>query len=157
MNEEQMEKKDKAQSTTQLPRHSSFGWLVAVLSGQMANALDEQLKEFDLNLTLWPTLFALWEEEGLTQTELAVRCQTANYTTTRVIDSLEKLELVERRKHPTSRRSYQIFLTEKGRELEKPCTELAKATNENFLSPLSEEERQQMHVLMGKMITARNP
>ncbi|UXI03376.1 MarR family winged helix-turn-helix transcriptional regulator [Photobacterium sp. TY1-4] len=77
----------------------------------------------------------------MTQSELAARCQTANYTTTRVLDTLEKLALVERRKHPTSRRAYQIFLTEQGRALEAEATALAKACNHEFLSALSEAER----------------
>lgn len=142
--------------TAQLPRHLSFGWLVAVLGGQMANALEEELKGLDLNITLWPTLFALWEEEGLSQAELATRCQTANYTTTRVIDALEKLELVERRKHPTSRRSYQIFLTPKGRELETPCATIATTVNDSFLSALTDDERQQMLTLISKIIASKS-
>ncbi|MGY8871032.1 MAG: MarR family winged helix-turn-helix transcriptional regulator [Pseudomonadales bacterium] len=140
----------------QLPRDQSFGWLVAVLGGQMASSFDQKLKKVGLNLGLWPSLFALWEEEGLTQVELAARCNTANYTTTRVLDSLEALGLVERKKHPTSRRAYQIFLTDKGRELEVSATEIAKECNEEFLSPLSDCERKEIHVLIMKLITARD-
>lgn len=139
----------------QLPRQESLGWLVAVLGGQMADSLDQRLKALGLHIGLWPTLFVLWEEEGLTQSELATRCQTANYTTTRVIDALEKLALVERRKHPTSRRAYQIFLTEQGRVLEAEATALAKACNHEFLSALSEPEREQMISLLGKILAAR--
>lgn len=138
-----------------LPRHASFGWLVAVLSGQLAEALDTKLQTIDLNIGLWPTMFALWEEEGLTQTELAGRCRTAGYTTTRVLDVLEKLQLVERRKHPASRRAYQIFLTEKGRELEVVGTDMAKACNADFLSVLSDEESEQLHTLISKVIAGR--
>ncbi|KZM40474.1 hypothetical protein OA92_07635 [Marinomonas sp. SBI22] len=137
---------------TKLPRHTSFGWLIAVLGGQMANGLDTRLKEIGLHIGLWPTLFALWEEEGLTQTELAHRCQTAHYTTTRVLDSLEKLELVERRAHPTSRRAFQIFLTEKGRSLEVEGTSRANECNQEFLSALTPEESDELHRLVAKVI-----
>ncbi len=144
------------QSENSLPRHTSFGWLIAVLGGQLAAELDGKLKEIGLNITLWPTLFALWEEEGLTQAELAARCQTAHYTTTRVLDTLEKLELVERRKHPTSRRAYQIFLTPKGRELEAEGIALARACNREFLSPLNDEESEVLHDLISRIIHARS-
>ena len=130
---------------TKLPRHTSFGWLIAVLGGQMANGLDTRLKEIGLH-------FALWEEEGLTQTELAHRCQTAHYTTTRVLDSLEKLELVERRAHPTSRRAFQIFLTEKGRSLEVEGTSRANECNQEFLSALTPEESDELNRLVAKVI-----
>ncbi|MGF1742293.1 MarR family transcriptional regulator [Vibrio profundum] len=139
-----------------LSRPESFGWLVAVLGSQMASALDKKLKEMNLNLGLWPTLFALWEEEGLTQADLAVRCQTENYTTTRVIDSLEKLELVERKKHPTSRRAYQVFLTDKGHALEEEATTAAITCNDEFLSVLSETEKKQINELLVKIISGRN-
>ncbi|WP_293268677.1 MarR family transcriptional regulator [Neptunomonas sp.] len=140
----------------QLPRDQSFGWLVAVLGGQMASSLDEKLKKIGISLSLWPSLFALWEEEGLTQVELAARCNTANYTTTRVLDSLEALGLVERKKHPTSRRAYQIFLTDKGRELEAAGVQMATECNEDYLSALSEVERSQIHELIKKVISARD-
>lgn len=138
-----------------LPRHTSFGWLIAVLGGQMAADFDARLQTLDLHLGLWPTLFALWEQEGLTQAELAERCQTAGYTTTRVLDALEALGLVERRKHPTSRRAYQIFLTEKGRALEIPATDQAKACNADFLTPLTDDERTQLIALVSKVVAGR--
>lgn len=52
--------------------------------------LDKHLKEIGLNIDLWPTWFALWEEDGLTQPELTSRCNTAHYTTTPLFDSLEQ-------------------------------------------------------------------
>lgn len=143
------------QNEPRLPRQTSFGWLIAVLGSQLATDLDTRLQGIDLNIGLWPTMFALWEEEGLTQAELASRCQTAGYTTTRVLDALEKLQLVERRPHPTSRRAYQIFLTEKGRALEAAGTDMAKACNAEFLAPLSDEESEQLHRLVAKVIAGR--
>ena len=139
----------------ELARRDSLGWLVAVLHSQMAAELDERLKGLDLNLGLWPSLFVLWEQEGLTQSELATRCQTAHYTTTRVLDTLEKKGLVERRKHPTSRRAYQIFLTEAGRALEAPAVAEANACNQGFLASLSLEEQRQMHQLMLKLVAPK--
>ena len=145
--------KDKQQPA--LPRHSSFGWLIAVLSADLAEAFDSRLKEIELNLTLWPTLFALWEEDGLTQAELANRCNTAHYTTTRQLDSLEKMELVERRPHPTSRRAHLVYLTDKGRNIEKKATDRAKECNAEFLAHLSSEEQNQMNRLVLKIIAGR--
>ncbi|WDE08720.1 MarR family transcriptional regulator [Thalassomonas viridans] len=141
----------------ELPRHMSFGWLIAVLGADMASTLDKHLKEIGLNIGLWPTLFALWEEDGLTQSELTSRCNTAHYTTTRLLDSLEKMELVERRPHPTSRRAHLVYLTEKGRELESKAAPLAKQCNEEFLSALSSSERAQITGLVKKVIAGRNP
>jgi len=135
-----------------LPRHTSFGWLVAALAARMESDLDKKLRDIGLNIGLWPTMFALWEEDGLTQTELTGRCHTAHYTTTRTLDTLEKQGLVERRPHPTSRRSHQVYLTASGKKLEAPATALAKSCNDQFLTTLTEKERSQLNKLILKLL-----
>ncbi|OCQ21162.1 hypothetical protein A7985_11040 [Pseudoalteromonas luteoviolacea] len=140
-----------------LPRQSSFGWLIAVLSADLAATLDERLKEIGLSLNVWPSLFALWEQDGLTQTELTNRCNTAHYTTTRLLDTLEKMQLVERRPHPNSRRAHLVYLTEKGKNIEHQATEIAKSVNAEFLGDLELNEQQQIFRLISKVISKRHP
>lgn len=125
-----------------MKRNESLGWQIAVLAKNMAQDLDEALKAHDLKIGYWPTLFLLWEEEGLSQTELAKGCMTEHYTTTRTLDKLEILGLVERRPDPQSRRTFRIFLTDKGRRLQKPLTAEAEKINEKYLAPLSETKKE---------------
>lgn len=141
---------------TALRREDSFGWLVNVLAIDLASSLDKRLKAIGLNLAVWPTLFALWEEDGITQTELAKRCRTAHYTTTRGLDALEELGLIVRRAHPTSRRTHLVYLTEKGRSLEAQGANEAQSTNEEFLSPLTDAERETIIQLIKKIIASRS-
>lgn len=145
------------QHAPELPRHMSFGWKIAVLAADLSESLDNELKTIGLTINQWPTLFALWEEDGLTQSELTSRCNTAHYTTTRLLDSLEKIGLVERRPHPTSRRAHLVYLTDKGRNLEKEAVAKAKAVNEEFLTWLSEEEQEQISSILLKIIVSKNP
>ncbi len=133
----------------------SFGWQIAVLGAGMSDCLDRELKSIGLSIIQWPTLFALWEEDGITQSELTNRCNTAHYTTTRLLDSLEKMELVERRPHPTSRRAHLVYLTEKGRNLEKEAVAKARAVNTEFLSVLTKNEQEQVESLILKIMTNR--
>lgn len=135
-----------------LPRNQSLGWLVAVLARQLADDLDGRLKQIGLNLGLWPTLFALWEQEGLTQTELAERCMTAHYTTTRTLDTLEGMGLVERRPHPTSRRALQIFLTPAGHDLRDRAMGHAQACNQSWLGKLGPEDSQELMRLLTRLV-----
>ncbi len=125
----------------ELRRRDSLGWHIAVLGRKMAAHLDKELKQYDLKISYWPTLFLLWEQEGLSQTELAQACMTEHYTTTRILDKLEILGLIERRSDPNSRRTFRIYLTDKGRELEQPLTQLARQVNDRFLDRLPEEDR----------------
>lgn len=130
--------------------------MIAVLSADLADTFDSYLKDIGLTLNHWPTLFALWEDDGLTQSELAARCNTAHYTTTRILDSLEKMELLERRPHPTSRRAHLVYLTDKGRNLEEEATAKAIKCNEEFLSALTANEQTQLISLVMKMLTQRD-
>ncbi len=94
---------------------------------------DNELKKQGLTIALWPTMMCLWEEEGVTQRDIAAKSKVENSTTTRTLDKLEKLGLVERRADPNSRRSFRIFLTEEGRKLRKnpasyPCGSHSRVT-----------------------------
>ena len=140
-----------------LPRHLSFGWNVAVIAAGLSERLDGELRSVGLSINHWPTLFALWEQDGLTQSELTNRCNTAHYTTTRLLDSLEMLELVERRPHPTSRRSHMVYLTDKGRGLEEKAVAKAKEVNKEFLSALSQDEQKQLSEILLKIICSHKP
>jgi len=135
-----------------LARKDSLGWLIAVLSEQMKNELDTSLKKHGLNIGLWPTLFALWQEEGITQTELAKRCMTAHYTTTRTLDRMVSMGLVERHTDPESRRSFRIYLTKKGNSLEIPLTREAKTVNQIFINRLNKIDGEQLVSTLQKLV-----
>jgi len=96
----------------------------------------------------------LWEEEGLTQRDIAAKSKVENSTTTRTLDKLEKLDLVERRADPNSRRSFRIYLTEKGKELEKDIIPVPARVNKELMSALDADEQQQMIGLLKKMVAA---
>ncbi|MEZ9697752.1 MarR family transcriptional regulator [Vibrio sp. 10N.261.46.E12] len=135
-------------------RPNSFGWLVNVVANKASKDFDVELKKYGLTIALWPTLMCLWEEEGLTQRDIAAKSKVENSTTTRTLDKLEKLDLVERRTDPNSRRSFRIYLTEKGKELEKDIIPVPARVNKELMSALDADEQQQMIGLLKKMVAA---
>ncbi|CAH7201025.1 Transcriptional regulator, MarR family [Vibrio chagasii] len=135
-------------------RPNSFGWLVNVVANKASKDFDVELKKYGLTIALWPTLMCLWEEEGLTQRDIAAKSKVENSTTTRTLDKLEKLDLVERRADPNSRRSFRIYLTEKGKELEKDIIPVPAHVNKELMSALDADEQQQMIGLLKKMVAA---
>ncbi len=135
-------------------RKTSFGWMINVLAGKAAKKLEAKLKKHDLTVALWPTLMCLWEEEGVTQSEISAKSKVENSTTTRTLDKLEALALVERRADPKSRRSFRIYLTEQGRDMKKTVSPLPMAVNKEMLSSLDEKEQAEMIRLLQKMVSA---
>ncbi|MFN3015966.1 MarR family winged helix-turn-helix transcriptional regulator [Vibrio coralliilyticus] len=133
-------------------RQSSFGWLIHVVANDAAKTFDTELKKHGLTLALWPTLMCLWEEEGLTQRDIAQKSKVENSTTTRTLDKLENLGLVERQPDPNSRRAFRIYLTDEGRALKETLVPIPMAINQKLLSSLEPEERGEIIRLLQKMV-----
>ena len=135
-------------------RQNSFGWMINVIANKATKDFDLELKKHGLSIALWPTLMCLWEEEGVTQRDIAAKSKVENSTTTRTLDKLEKLELVERRADPHSRRSFRIYLTEKGKALEEVLIPIPIKLNKELMEALDTDEQQQMIGLLKKMVAA---
>jgi DNA-binding MarR family transcriptional regulator len=134
-----------------LKQSESLGYLVSHLNIDLQNALDQKLKRYQLDIKLWPVLFALWQEEGITQTELSKRCDVANYTMTRILDQLQLQGFITRHQEAENRRAFKIFLTDSGKALEQDLIVEAERVNEHFLENLSMEERLAFVTLLNKI------
>lgn len=134
-----------------MKHYESLGYLISHLNISLQKAFDERLKRYDLEIKLWPVLFALWQEEGITQTELSKRCDVANYTMTRLLDQLQVQGLITRHQEADNRRAFQIFLTDSAKALEQDLTREAEWINERFLACLSEAESTQFIYLLNKI------
>ncbi|MGV2987858.1 MarR family winged helix-turn-helix transcriptional regulator [Vibrio sp. E150_011] len=133
-------------------RKTSFGWLLNVVANHASKEFDKRLKEKGLTLALWPTLMCLWEKEGITQREIAQMSKVESSTTTRTLDKLVALGLVERQADPESRRSFRIFLTAEGQALKNEVIHLPVEVNQQILSALNPDEQKTMIGLLQKMV-----
>lgn len=104
------------------------------LTGKAYTALSRRLQKnlrgagLDITSEQWSILYALWEEEGLTQQELAQRTFREKTAITRLIDNLERSDLVIRVADKGDRRTNLIYLTKVGRQLKTVCMEQANQT-----------------------------
>ena len=135
-------------------RQSSFGWMINVIANQASKNFEAELKQHGLTVALWPTMMCLWEEEGVTQRDIAEKSKVENSTTTRTLDKLEKLGLVERQADPNSRRSFRIYLTDEGRALRETLLPIPVKVNKEALSSLDLNEQKDMIRLLQKMVAA---
>ncbi|KXO07232.1 Transcriptional regulator, MarR family [Moritella sp. JT01] len=133
-------------------RQKSFGWLLNVVANKASKDFDTELKKQGLSLALWPTLMCLWEEEGVTQRDIALKSKVESSTTTRTLDKLVGLGLVERRDDPNSRRTFRIYLTEAGKALKTSLLPIPLAINTALLSSLDVEEQCEIVRLLQKVV-----
>jgi DNA-binding MarR family transcriptional regulator len=65
-----------------------------------------------------PILFALWDQEGLTHTDLAERLQNTPATITKMLQRMEKAGFVQRRPDASDQRVSRVYLTDTGRAIQ---------------------------------------
>ena len=114
--------------------------MVKVAKAQRA-LVSNALTDLDLHIGQERLLMELWNEDGLTQTELAIRLCIEPPTLTKMLSRLEKTELLEKRRDESDARISRIYLTEKGHSFEKPVTELWSNIEATILDRFSVEER----------------
>lgn len=132
-------------------RNTSFGRLTNLLTHHLNIEMEKRLSEKGLTIKLFGVLMILMEEDKITQIEIANRAGIAGYATSRTIDQLENLELVERTPDPQSRRSFLIVLTNKGLELGQTLPSIIQQVNQKMLAPLKEEEQAQLITSLQKV------
>ncbi len=137
-------------------RENSFGLLLKKISLRIEKELERRLAKSGLSVKTFGIVMLLLEEEGLTQKELGTRTEVPGYSTTRVLDSLEKQGLIQRRPHPTSRRANLIYLTEKGQELRGQLPMMIQGVNDDFLAACNQDERKMLQGALAKILE-QNP
>ena len=133
-------------------RNTSFGRLTNLLTHHLNQEMEKRLAEKGLNIKLFGVIMILMAEDKITQIEISKRIRVPGYATSRTLDQLEKIDLIERTPDPSSRRSFLIVLTDKGRELGKTLPAIVKEVNHKMLAPLEEEERTQLLASLQKVV-----
>jgi DNA-binding MarR family transcriptional regulator len=93
-------------------------------------------------------LLALQQENGMTQSQLAARHSVDLSTITKVVQRMERAELVLRRADPDDARVSRVYLTEKGRNLCEPCWQIWIDLEQQLMQGLSEAEQVLLHRLL---------
>jgi MarR family transcriptional regulator, organic hydroperoxide resistance regulator len=108
--------------------------LVRDLARGFKRALQIRLSEFGVSFGHWVYLRALWENDGITQRELAVQVGLTEPTTHTAITKMLELGYVSRRHREGNKKKQYIFLTADGRALEEKLVPLAQEVNDIAVS-----------------------
>jgi len=143
--------------STRKPNHSSSN-LISVASRLLSTKLQEGLiqKNLDITLEQWTLMYYLWEQDGVTQNELASHANKEKSTITRHLDALVKKHLISRESHPTDKRNKMIVLTEKGRSIKEEALESARKITNKAEKEISEKDIQIFKTVLSQMISNIN-
>ncbi len=126
------------------PLDDRLGFLVNVVGRLMKRALYLELSETGVTPTQWTVLMCLWDKDGLSFTELGKRLSFDHPTITGVVDRMEREKLVRRKRHHLDRRVVNVFLTQKGKDLEALTADAGRHVDLMATSDLSGEQVEQL-------------
>ena len=129
-----------SRSAPRFDRRQSLGYLVNNLARLFARALEQRLSRHGVALGQFPLLLVLWEEENLTQSEIARRLNFEQPTIANTLQRMERDGLVSTAPDPVNRRRVLIRLTDRARAMEAALTSEAAAVNALATSDLSPTE-----------------
>ena len=129
---------------------NSIGFLLAKAHQRGWALFSEEISRYDLTPPQFSVLAFLWQQDGLTQTELSEKAQIDRTTIGGLLDRMARSNLLERRPHPQDRRAHLVYLTEQGKRLEPELTSLANQVLKRFTAGLSETDKQQLRNKIGR-------
>jgi DNA-binding MarR family transcriptional regulator len=74
-----------------------------------------------------------------------------------LLDELEERGLIERRRDPNDRRRHVVQLTAEGKQTLRRLRALSRQLEDDFFSPLSEQERAKLHALLFRLAEKHEP
>ncbi len=123
---------------------TSLGFLMNRTARGMKRALDAKLFDYELTATQYIVLIRMYEEDGISLTELGERLYLDNPTLTGIIDRMERDGLLQRMRDDIDRRVVNVYLTPKGKLLRYEIEHLAEKTDDDIWKGFSESEKSEM-------------
>ena len=98
------------------------------------------LEKHDITPAQYGVLSCLWDVEYSTPKQIAEELCLEMITISGVLDRMQKKGLIERAANEKDRRGIRVIITEKGKELEKPVTQIVEDVNKRVLGMFDIED-----------------
>jgi DNA-binding MarR family transcriptional regulator len=114
----------------QFKKSELYSFITGKASTAIARRLQKNFKQAGVEITIeqWSVLYHLWKEDGMSQQQLCDATFRDKPSITRLLDNLEKLNLVKRVASKDDRRINMIYLTPESLELQEKTMDLANQT-----------------------------
>lgn len=126
----------------------SLDQLLAQVSRLHHARAHEHLEALGLYRGQPPLLRALWEQEGLSHTELAERLRVTPATMTRMLQRMERAGFLVRKPDAADERISRVYLTEAGRAVEAGVRQVVRKMEAECFAGLTTEERATLRALL---------
>lgn len=130
---------------------NSLGRQIYLTSQAIRNNIDRLLKPFDLTREQLHLLKNLDRQKGRTQSEIGSLTGKSPANTTRILDRLEKKNLIVRCENPHDRRSQLVFLTIEGADLSSEMALLLKALSTRIEENIDKQDMAVVLRVLGRI------
>ena len=134
-------------------KEDSFGYLTNRVGSQMMKTMKEKLNAAGIEMPpeQMMIIFHLWEKDGVNQRELVSTSFKDKTSITRGIHSLEKHNLVVRIRDESDKRNKKIYLTKKGKDMEKIVKPLANETQGQAIKGILKKDLETCKMVLNKI------
>lgn len=126
---------------------------VALLAVLLKRQVFRIIAENNLSITpdQWVVMYYLWQENGLTVGELAVRARKDFANTTRIVDKLIKMDYMSKKKNDQDGRSSHVFILPKADEIKEKIQSCWRESSDIAMQGISADEQKTMLGIIDKM------
>lgn len=129
-----------------------IGFITNKGAKKLADEFNKRVQEYGMTRVQWIALFYIGKSDGIFQKELSDLMNVKESSMVRLIDRMEKEDLVIRKKQANDRRVTSIFLTPKGKELREKVLPLGQEFQDDATKEISSEELDNFKKVLEKMI-----
>ena len=134
----------------------SVGFLIAKAYQRLFSCFRSGLEPYGITPQQFALMAFLWRQDGLSQADLSEKTEVDRTTLSGLIDRLQKLQLVERCRHPADRRIWLVRLTPAGRALEEKLVPVALQVRERLTANLEDSDYRTLCELLKKLRDVHN-
>jgi MarR family transcriptional regulator, organic hydroperoxide resistance regulator len=116
-----------------------IAFVVGKTGQQIARRAKEKLAAHGVTPAQYAVLKVLWERDGQSGAELGSRLLLDSATITGLLDRLQTAGLIERRSHGEDRRINSLFLTERGKVLQRPLDAAMDQLNDEVVREIGDQ------------------
>ena len=126
----------------QFKKGELYSFVTGKASTAIARRLQKKFNQAGLNITIeqWSVLSQLWKQDGQSQQDLCRATFRDKPSITRLVDNLEKLQLVKRVASSDDRRINRIFLAKTAAKLQEQTMQMAEETLNEALESVPAEQ-----------------
>lgn len=134
-----------------IPFDDSLGFLLNKTNLRLKAELLRRARVYNVTAEQWGVLNFITQTDGITQAELSDRTLKDKPNINRIIEKLLAKNLIEKRPHPSDKRSHRLYVTKAGYRLHANLVPIVENVLTKATANISAEELTQLTLILEKI------